>query len=79
MKPIILYADETDKVTITKAKLDSLIEEAYRQGIADGERAVTYSWIVPTQPVNPYEPWITYKPSSADYVPRFVTTLEGIS
>lgn len=37
MKPIIIYAEEKDdKVTITKAELQRIVDEAYRQGKADG-------------------------------------------
>ena len=39
MKPIIIYAeekDDDDKVTITKAELQRVVDEAYRQGKADG-------------------------------------------
>ena len=37
MKPIIIYAEEKNgKVTITKEELQRIVDEAYRQGKADG-------------------------------------------
>lgn len=37
MKPIIIYAEEKNgKITITKEKLQRIVDEAYRQGKADG-------------------------------------------
>ena len=42
MKPIIIYAEEKDdKVTITKAELQRIVDEAYRQGKADGNYYAT--------------------------------------
>ena len=37
MKPIIIYAEEKDgKVTLTKDELQRVVDEAYKQGKADG-------------------------------------------
>ena len=37
MKPIIIYAEEKNgKITITKEELQRIVDEAYRQGKADG-------------------------------------------
>lgn len=42
MKPIIIYAEEKDdKVTITKVELQRIVDEAYRQGKADGNLYTT--------------------------------------
>jgi hypothetical protein len=67
MKPIILYVDDGDKVTISKAKLEKLIEDAYMQGKADGTvNTPIVPWSTPDPiPVTPTypgvtQPWITW-------------------
>lgn len=57
MKPIIIYAEEKDdKVTITKAELQRIVDEAYRQGKADANWytttpiTVTPTWQPPQPP-----------------------------
>lgn len=59
MKPIIIYAEEKDdKVTITTAELQRIVDEAYRQGKADG------NWYTTTNPITvtpTWQPPYTYK------------------
>ena len=44
MKPIIIYAEEKDdKVTITKAELQRIVDEAYRQGKAENNHHYYYT------------------------------------
>lgn len=61
MKPIILFLDDSDKVTLTKEKLEKLIEDAYMQGKADGTISVPLNPIYPntinTAPYNPPSVW----------------------
>ena len=54
MKPIIIYAEEKDdKVTITKAELQRIVDEAYEQGKADGNWYTTASPITVTPTLQP--------------------------
>ena len=56
MKPIIIYAEEKDnKVTITKAELQRIVDEAYRQGKADGNWYTTNPITVTPTWKPPYE------------------------
>ena len=55
MKPIIIYAEEKDdKVTITKAELQRIVDEAYRQGKEDG------NWYM-TNPITVTPTWQPHK------------------
>lgn len=67
MKPIIIYAEEKDdKVTITKAELQRIVDEAYRQGKADGNWYTNPITVTPTwQP--PYKITCTNHGTATDH------------
>ena len=52
MKPIVITVDEQGKTTLTPEQLQKLIDDAYKEGYADGYRNVVIT--TPTYP--PYTP-----------------------
>lgn len=53
MKPIIIYAEEKNgKIIITKEEMQRIVDEAYRQGKADGRQSA----------INPITVTPTFKP-----------------
>lgn len=58
MKPIVITVDENGKTTLTPEQLQSLIDDAYKQGYEDGYRAVVVT--TPTYPPNT-QPYYTSK------------------
>lgn len=61
MKPIVITVDENGKTTLTPEQLQTLIDDAYKQGYEDGYRAIVVT--TPTYPPQPYytSPIITCK------------------
>lgn len=52
MKPIVVTVDEQGKTTLTPEQLQTLIDDAYKEGYADGCRSIVIT--TPTYP--PYTP-----------------------
>lgn len=66
MKPILVYAEEKDgKIEITKAELQRIVDEAYREGKQDGR----YTYSTPN-PITITPTWVEGTGTPATLVER---------
>lgn len=56
MKPIVITVDEQGKTSLTPEQLQTLIDDAYREGYADGYRSVVIVTPTTTPTYPPYTP-----------------------
>ena len=80
MKPILIYlpVDKSEKVILTKEEIQSLLNQVYEQGKADGQalEKPVISYPVPF-PQYPVSPWIV-SPDSSTYPQITWTASSGI-
>ena len=78
MKPIVIYADKSDKITLTKKEFEKYVNDAYDagyyEGYASGQRSYVSPWWTNTQPTittpNTQPLKITWDSDHTDYTPH---------
>lgn len=80
-KPIVIFVEDISKMT--KEDLTAMLEQAYEQGYADGEKAnrpsITYPVVAPTYPnYTPFTPDY-YKTGPCDYQITITADTEPLS